>query len=99
MKYGLGLIAAVALIAAQIDRPAAQANNQPVAQLSDQDKAVVIKAAVEAKSHQKTPNEFTPAVGASVPKSVYQHGFKPEIVSEVPALSTTGTLTLTGKSC
>jgi hypothetical protein len=87
MKYVLGLTAAVALIlAAQIERPAAQTNSEPATQLSEQDKAVVIKAALEAKSHQKTPKDFAPAVGASVPRSVYQHGFKPEIAREVPAL-------------
>src|SRR3954466_8151021 len=62
MKYALGLTAAVALIlAAQIDRPAAQTNSQPANQLSEQEKAVVIRAAVEAKSHQKTPKDFAPA--------------------------------------
>jgi hypothetical protein len=87
MKYALGLIAAGALIwAAQIDQPAAQINSQPAPQLSEQDKAAVIVAALEAKSHQKTPNDFTPTVGASVPKSVFLHGFKPEVASKVPAL-------------
>jgi hypothetical protein len=96
MKYALVLTAAAALIlGAHIDGPAAQTNSQPGARqantagilhLSDQDKAAVIKAALDAKSHQSTPKEFTPAVGAPVPKTVFQHGFKPEIVSQMPAL-------------
>jgi hypothetical protein len=87
MKYALGLIAAGALIlAAQIDRPASQVNSQPAAQLSEQDKAAVIMAAFEAKSHQKTPKDFTPTVGASVPKSIFLHGFKPDVAGKVPAL-------------
>ena len=87
MKYVLGVTGACALIlAAHIDRPAAQTDSQPVAQLSEQDKTVVIKAAFEAKSHQKTPKDFTPAVGASVPPSLFIHGFKPEIAGSVPAL-------------
>jgi hypothetical protein len=87
MKYVLGLTIAGALIlAAQIDRPAAQTNSEPVAQLSEHLKATVIKAAIEAKTHQKTPKEFTPAVGAPVPSSVFQHAFNPEITRAVPEL-------------
>jgi len=95
MKYALGLIAAGALIlAAHIDRPAAQTDSHPTAfeakkgplKLSEQDKAAVIEAAVEAKSRQKTPKEFTPALGAPVPIQVYQHAFKPEIVHKMPVL-------------
>src|SRR6185295_10346626 len=95
VKFAVGLTAASALmLGAQIDRPAAQTNNQPAAveatkgplTLSEHDKAAVIKAAVEAKSHQKTPKEFTPAVGATVPKEVYLHDFKPEVARETPAL-------------
>jgi hypothetical protein len=96
MKTALVLTAAGALIlvAAQIDRPAAQTNSQPAAreatkgplELSEQDKAAVIKAALDAKSHQKTPKDFTPTVGASVPRSVFLHGFKPDVVGKVPVL-------------
>ena len=93
MKFTLCLTVAVALmLAAQIDRPAAQ-TSQPAAQatkgplqLSEQDKAAVIKAAHEAKSHQQTPKAFTPAVGVSVPNTIYQHAFKPEITLAMPAL-------------
>jgi hypothetical protein len=82
------------LVTAQIDRPAAQTNSQPTVreatkgplELSEQDKAAVIKAALDAKSHQKTPKDFTPTVGASVPRSVFLHGFKPDVVGKVPAL-------------
>jgi hypothetical protein len=84
MKYALGLAAAVTLmLVAQIDRPAAETN---IPQLSGQDKSVVIQAAIEAKTHQSTPKDFTPALGASVPRSLHQHAFKPDIAREVPAL-------------
>jgi hypothetical protein len=87
MKHALGLISVSALLlAVQPDRPAAQPNEQPAIQLSEQDKAAVVRAALEAKSHQKTPKDFTPSVGASVPKSVYIHGFKPDVVGKVPVL-------------
>jgi hypothetical protein len=95
MKHALGLTAACALIlAAPIDRPAAQTNSQPAAlettkdlpKLSEKDRAAVIEAAVGAGTHQKTPKGFTPAPGAPVPSSVFQHAFKPEIVREMPVL-------------
>jgi hypothetical protein len=95
MKFAFSLTAACALILlAQIERPAAQINSEPVAReatngplkLSEQQKEAVIRAAVDAKSYQKTPKEFTPAVGATVPKEVYQHAFKPEIAREMPTL-------------
>jgi hypothetical protein len=95
MKYALRLTAAcAAILAAPIDRPAAQTNSPPAAleatrgllKLSEQDSAAVIEAAVEAGTHQKTPKEFTPALGAPVPSSVFQHAFKPEIVREMPVL-------------
>jgi hypothetical protein len=89
MKYALGLLAAGALIlAAEMDRPAAQTIEVTIdsLKLSEQDKAAVITAAVEAKTHQKTPKEFTPAVGAPVPTALYRHAFKPEIARKVPAL-------------
>ena len=95
MKYALGLTVAGALmLAAQVNQPVAETNSQPVAReapkgplkLSEQDKAAVIKAALDAKSHQNTPKGFTPAVGATVPKTVFIHGFKPEVLHNVPAL-------------
>jgi hypothetical protein len=95
MRYALGLTVTCALIlAAPSDRPAAQTNSQPAAleaaegplKLSEKDRAAVIEAAVEAGTHQKTPKEFTPALGATVPSSVFQHAFKPEIVRKMPVL-------------
>jgi hypothetical protein len=96
MRYAIVLTAAGSLIlaVAPVDRPRAQTNSQGVEQattaplrLSEQDKAAVISAAVEAKSHQKTPKEFTPAVGASVPREVYSHSFTPEVAREMPILN------------
>ena len=95
MKPALVLTAVGALIlGAQIDRPTAQISSQPAAheatqgplELSEQDKATVIEAALDAKSHQKTPKDFTPTVGATVPRSLFLHGFKPDVVGKVPAL-------------
>lgn len=91
MKRTLGLIAAGTLISAlQAGQPAAQTNSQTAAReplaLSEQDKQAVIMAVIEAKSHQKTPKEFTPAVGASVPKAVFIHGFNPSVARAIPTL-------------
>jgi hypothetical protein len=86
MKYALSLIVAgVLTFGAHIGRPAAQ-NTEPAAQLSEQQKAAIVTAVLEAKSHQKTPKDFAPAVGASVPKSLFIHGFKPEITARIPEL-------------
>jgi hypothetical protein len=54
--------------------------------LSEQQKQAVIDAAVTAKSRQKTPKEFSPSVGATVPKEVYLHGFRPEDTQKTPLL-------------
>jgi hypothetical protein len=91
MKYALVLATAGALtVALQGERSAAQDNSQAIGTeqlaLSEQDKAVVILAALEAKSHQTTPKEFTPAVGALVPSALFIHAFNPEIARKVPAL-------------
>ncbi len=97
MRYALVLAAAAGLIfAAQTDRPAAETTNElaadqvtkapPPLTLSGQDKAAVIKAALDARSHQNTPKDFTPAVGEPVPSSVYQHNFKPELTHDMPVL-------------
>jgi hypothetical protein len=95
MKCALSLTAAVIMVlATPIDRPAAQTSSQPAAQdatkgplnLSEQQKAAVIQAAIGAKTHQKTPEGFTPAVGASVPHTVFDQAFNPEITREMPIL-------------
>jgi hypothetical protein len=95
MKYAFGLAAAGALIlTAQVPRPVAQIDSEPVAReeakdllkLSEQQKAAVINAVLEAKSQQATPKDFTPALGSVVPQSVYVHGFKPEVAGELPTL-------------
>jgi hypothetical protein len=41
---------------------------------------------LDAQSHQNTPKDFTPEVGAPVPNSVYQHNFKPEFARDIPSL-------------
>jgi hypothetical protein len=87
-------VAAAMILVAQIDRTNAEINTQPVIsetpkgplELSAQDKAAVIEAALDAKSHQKTPKDFTPTVGATVPRSLFLHGFKPDVIFKVPAL-------------
>jgi hypothetical protein len=97
MRYTLALaVAAGLLLMAQTDRPVAQTTNElaadqvakvpPPLTLSEQDKAAVIQAALDAHSHQNTPKDFTPADGAPVPSSVYQHNFKPELAHDIPVL-------------
>jgi hypothetical protein len=97
MRYAIVLTAAASLIlAAQTDQPAAETTHElaadqvtkapPPLTLSEQDKAAVIKAALDARSHQNTPKDFTPAVGEPVPSSVYQHNFKPELTHDMPVL-------------
>lgn len=54
--------------------------------LSDEQKQLVIDAAVKANSRQKTPKEFSPALGENIPKGVYLHGFRPETVQKMPML-------------
>ena len=54
--------------------------------LSEEQKQAVIDAAVSAKSRQKTPKEFSPSLGATVPKEVYLHGFRPEATQKTPLL-------------
>jgi hypothetical protein len=74
---------------------AAQSTNTPLTStkttadpitLSEPQKQAVIKAALAVNSRQKTPKDFSPTVGATVPKAVYLHGFKPEAVQEAPVL-------------
>jgi hypothetical protein len=87
MRYVLGFTGVCVLVlAAHIDQPIAQTDSSSTAQLSEQDRAVVMQAALDAKSHQKTPKDFTPSIGARVPNSVYLHGFKPDIAGKVPSL-------------
>jgi hypothetical protein len=52
--------------------------------LSDQHKQAVINAALSINSRQKTPKEFSPSVGATVPKELYLHAFSPSVVQEAP---------------
>jgi len=54
--------------------------------LNTDQKQAVIDAAVSAKSRQKTPEAFSPTLGASMPKAVYLHAFRPEITQKVPLL-------------
>jgi hypothetical protein len=54
--------------------------------LNEQQKQAVIDAAVTAKSRQKTPKEFSPTVGATVPKEVYLHAFRPDETQKTPLL-------------
>lgn len=52
--------------------------------LNDKQKQAVISAALSINSRQKTPKEFAPSVGTTVPKEVYLHAFDPSTVQEVP---------------
>jgi hypothetical protein len=54
--------------------------------LTDQQKQAAIDAAVSAQSRQKTPKEFSPTIGAIVPKEVYLHAFRPDVAQKTPLL-------------
>lgn len=62
-----------------------EARDNPIT-LSEEQRQAVINAAVSAKSRQKTPKEFSPSVGATVPKEVYLHGFRPDETQKNPLL-------------
>jgi hypothetical protein len=73
-------------VAQSTDAPSAvEATGNPIA-LTEAQKQAVINAAVSAKSRQKTPKEFSPTVGATVPKEVYLHGFRPDEARKDPLL-------------
>lgn len=82
LSLGLALPAAAQTTGAPA---AAEAEAHPVT-LSEEQKQAVINAAVSAKSRQKTPKEFSPSVGATVPKEVYLHGFQPHETQKTPFL-------------
>lgn len=63
-----------------------KAEKKPGVNLSDQQRQMVIDAIVDRKSHQATPKEFKPEMGASVPRTVDVHAMPPKIVSDLPAL-------------
>jgi hypothetical protein len=60
--------------------------SKPSLELSQEQQQAVIEAVLDRKSHQPTPPEFKPAVGAAVPKAVNIHGLPRPLVYEVPAL-------------
>jgi hypothetical protein len=87
MRNALTLATTVVLILAAPGSLAAQtSDSKGPLKLNERDKTAVIKAAVEAKSHQNTPKGFTPVVGAHVPRKVYSHAFKPAVARKIPVL-------------
>jgi hypothetical protein len=62
------------------------AEQKPAVNLSDQQRQTVVDAILDRKSHQETPKEFKPELGADVPRKVDLHGMPPKVVNEVPAL-------------
>ena len=82
LSFGLALPAV-----AQTSVPSAntEAAEKPIT-LNEEQKQAVIDAAVSAKSRQKTPKDFSPSLGDSIPKEVYVHGFKPEVTQQTPSL-------------
>jgi hypothetical protein len=83
----LGLALAQPAAAETINVPSTEtkAKGMPI-KLSDDQKQVIIDAAVSAKSRQKTPKTFSPKLGASMPKEVYLHAFPPEVTQKAPIL-------------
>ena len=78
---------AVPAVGQVTSQPAANTEQNGAAiSLSEEQKQAVIEAAVSAKSRQTTPKEFSPSVGATVPKEVYLHGFKPDETQKTPLL-------------
>jgi len=59
---------------------------KPPPQLSEAEQRFVVQAAVEAKSRQKTPKGFSPALGAEVPREIDGHGFQPDVSEKLPVL-------------
>lgn len=59
---------------------------KPQPQFSEMERQVVVDAAVQAKSRQKTPKGFSPNLGGEVPREVNGHGFQPEVVVKLPVL-------------
>jgi hypothetical protein len=62
----------------------ASAPKEKTVALSDAQKQAVINAALSINSRQKTPKEFSPSVGATVPKEVFLHAFSPSVVQQAP---------------
>lgn len=54
--------------------------------LSDENKQTLVIAALSINSRQKTPKDFSPSVGVTVPTEVYLHAFGPSTVQEAPAV-------------
>jgi hypothetical protein len=83
LSFGLALPA----VGQVTSEPAANTESKGEAvTLSEEQKQAVINAAVSAKSRQKTPKEFSPSLGATVPKEVYLHGFRPDETQKTPLL-------------
>jgi hypothetical protein len=83
--FCLGPVLAAAAQTTSVSSPKTETTQSNVT-LDDQQKEAVINAAVLAKSRQKTPKNFSPSLGANVPKEVYVHGFTPEVTQKTPLL-------------
>ena len=83
LSFGLALPAAGQMTSEPAAKTEAAGN---AVSLNEEQKQAVISAAVTAKSRQKTPKEFSPSLGATAPKEVYLHGFRPEVTQKTPLL-------------
>jgi hypothetical protein len=57
-----------------------------VVRLNEQQKQIIIKAALGADTRQKTPKEFSPRTDRIAPRTVALHAFKPPVTQEHPLL-------------
>jgi hypothetical protein len=57
-----------------------------VVKLNEQQKQIIIKAAVASDTRQKTPKEFSPRTDRIAPRTVALHAFKPPVTQEHPFL-------------
>jgi hypothetical protein len=59
---------------------------KPAPALSPQKQQAVLEAVTALDTHQPTPRDFKPAVGADIPRAVNIHGFPPRVLDELPSL-------------
>ena len=81
-----GSAAGGVLLSAPAQDALVTAEKKPPLHLTDQQRQAAIDAIVERKSHQATPKEFKPEVGASVPRQVDIHTMPPTLASALPTL-------------
>jgi Protein of unknown function (DUF1236) len=62
------------------------AERKPPLELSEEQRRDIVEAVVRLDTHQPTPKEFKPEIGAAVPRTVDLHAPPSAILDEIPAL-------------